>query len=493
MAKFNETNKNVNKTTNKSGSVAYKMNDKDKLITQVLTSFFNENKFYGDNSNELVETASSVCKTDPRFVANLAIYARKEFHLRSVAHVLTCIVANAVEAKKYTRQVMNYVVERPDDLTEILACYINTYGKPIPNSLKKGLADNLARFNEFQISKYNGGNKAVKFKDILQLTHAKPKDEAQSELFKKILEDNLATATRWETEVSAKGNNEETWESLLEKNQLPYMAALRNLRNIINANPKNINKVYEKLENREEVLKSKQLPFRFYSAYKEISKMPNSTNKPLDVLENALEISVENIKRIPGKTAVCIDVSGSMGSPISKDSSMQCWEIASLLGAMANKICDEAVIYTFDTRAYKATISKNASILDTVKNIRFSGGGTAIASPIDKMISDNMQVDRIIVISDNEANAQFTHEVKDWWSGETYCAEKSAQKYRDKFGQNVWVHAIDLQGYGTQQFMGSRTNLIAGWSEKVLDFIMLAEEGTTTLAKTIANYMIKED
>ena len=111
----------------------------------------------------------------------------------------------------------------------------------------KGLADNLARFNEFQISKYNGGSKAVKFKDILQLTHAKPKNEAQSELFKKILEDNLATATRWETEVSAKGNNEETWESLLEKNQLPYMAALRNLRNIINANPKNINKVYEKL------------------------------------------------------------------------------------------------------------------------------------------------------------------------------------------------------------------------------------------------------
>lgn len=492
MAKFNETNKNVNKTTNKSGFVAYKMNDKDKLITQVLTSFFNESKFYGDNSNELVETATSVCKTDPRFVANLAIYARKEFHLRSVAHVLTCIVANAVDSKKYTRQVMNYVVERPDDLTEILACYINTYGKPIPNSLKKGLADNLARFNEFQISKYNGGSKAVKFKDILQLTHAKPKNEAQSELFKKILEDNLATATRWETEVSAKGNNEETWEALLEKNQLGYMAALRNLRNIINANPKNINKVYEKLENREEVLKSKQLPFRFYSAYKEISKMPNSTNKPLDVLENALEISVENIKRIPGKTAICIDSSGSMGSPISKESSIQCWEIAALLGAMANKICDEAVIYIFSNSASKFPISKNASILDTVKYMPFISGGTSIASPIEQMISDNMQVDRIIILSDNEANDQFTN-TRSSWFGEAYCAEKSAQKYRDKFGQNVWVHAIDLQGYGTQQFLGSRTNLIAGWSEKVLDFIMLAEEGTTTLAKTIANYMIKED
>ena len=36
-------------------------------------------------------------------------------------------------------------------------------------------------------------------------------------------------------------------ESLIENNQLGYMAALRNLRNIINANPKNIDKIYNKL------------------------------------------------------------------------------------------------------------------------------------------------------------------------------------------------------------------------------------------------------
>ena len=482
MSKFNTLN--TNKTTNLSGAVAYKMTDKDKLISQVLTSFFNEAKFYGDNSKALVETATKVASKDPRFIANLAIYARKEFHLRSVAHVLTCIIANVTDTKKYTRQVMNYVVERADDLTEILACYLDMYGKPIPNSLKKGLADNLIKFNEYQISKYNGGNKTVKFKDILQLTHVKPKDVKQSELFKKILEDNLETATRWETEVSANGNNEETWESLIENNQLGYMAALRNLRNIINANPKNIDKVYEKLANKDEVLKSKQLPFRYYSAWKEIRDLPNATNKVLDVLNDAIEYSVENIEKIPGKTAICIDCSGSMSSPISSKSDMHCYEIASLLGAMANKICDEAIIYTFSNYAQKLTLSSRGSILENARRIGYANGGTNIASPIEQMYRDNVTVDRIIILSDNEANEQFTSAY--------YTAESVAQAYRQKIGKDIWVHAIDLVGYGTQQFYGSRTNLIAGWSEKILSFINLAEEGNGKLLSTIENYMIKE-
>ena len=42
----------------------------------------------------------------------------------------------------------------------------------------------------------------------------------------------LATAITWETELSAKGNNAEAWEGLINARKLPYMAALRNLRNI---------------------------------------------------------------------------------------------------------------------------------------------------------------------------------------------------------------------------------------------------------------------
>ena len=61
MAKFNKTE--TIKTQNKSGHSAYSMTAKSKLVTQVLTSFFNENKFYGDNSAEMQETIKSSAKT----------------------------------------------------------------------------------------------------------------------------------------------------------------------------------------------------------------------------------------------------------------------------------------------------------------------------------------------------------------------------------------------------------------------------------------------
>ena len=58
MSKFNNTA--TIKTTNHDSHVAYAMKDKAKLVTQVLTSFFNEQKFYGDNSAEMAKTIQSV-------------------------------------------------------------------------------------------------------------------------------------------------------------------------------------------------------------------------------------------------------------------------------------------------------------------------------------------------------------------------------------------------------------------------------------------------
>ena len=101
--------------------------------------------------------------------------------------------------------------------------------------------------------------------------------------------------------------------------------------------------------------------------------------------------------------------------------------------------------------------------------------------PFEKMIAENIKADRIIVISDNMCN-----------SGGCYYSYKPVQtladEYRRKTGNDIWVHAIDLEGYGTQQFHGAKTNIIAGWSEKVMEFIPLAEQGEGGLEKAIEHY-----
>lgn len=474
MAKFNSPT--TIKTTNHEGHAAYSMTDKAKLVTQVLTSFFNESKFYGDNSKDMEKTIQNVIRKDPEFVSNLAAFARREFNMRSVAHVLTAYLAHEEGGKPYVRSTVKGVSLRGDDVTEILSFYLATFGKPIPNSLKKGINDVMAGFDEYTLAKYKGDGKAVKMRDILCLCRPKPKDAEQEALWKRCLEGTLATPETWETQLSANGNNAETWERLISSGKVGYMALLRNLRNIMAAKPRNIDKVYAKISDPAAVHKSRQLPFRFLSAYKSIADFAGS--KALDALEAAADASVDNLPKIPGTTVIAVDVSGSMGSRISDKSDIRCGEIGMLLGVIANRICDNAIFYTFDTSIQKKAISSRNGILYTAINESHCGGGTRMELPFAAMLQYKVNADRVIIISDIECNSSVWHSP----------VQSIADQYRRASGNDIWVHAIDLMGYGTQQFYGKKTNIIAGWSEKVFDFIRLAEQGEGDLEKTIAAY-----
>lgn len=89
--------------------------------------------------------------------------------------------------------------------------------------------------------------------------------------------------------------------------------------------------------------------------------------------------------------------------------------------------------------------------------------------------------DRVIYFSDNECN-----------KGLETTVQGMVDTYRRKYNRDFWVHGVDLQGYGTQQFCGSKFDLIVGWSDKVLSFINLAEKGVGTLVKEIETYQLEK-
>ena len=217
----------------------------------------------------------------------------------------------------------------------------------------------------------------------------------------------------------------------------------------------------------------------YLDAYKELADIGGS--RLFDVLENAVEASIENMPIFKGTTVIAVDVSGSMGDNISDKSKVRCYEIAMLLGLIANKICENSVFYTFNNDIKKYAISHKNGILETVTNSH-CGGVTNMFLPFQKMIDDNIKADRVIILSDNECNS-----CGGWYSRKP--VQSIADEYRKTSGNDIWVHAIDLQGYGTQQFHGAKTNIIAGWSEKVFDFIKIAEQGEGTLEKSIEQYI----
>ena len=493
MSKFNF--KNTDKTVNRDGFPAYKMQDKEQLVTAVLTTMFGEPKFYGSTDEDIFVLATVICGEEPSFVAKLACYARNVANMRSVSHVLACIIAH--EAHEYTRAVIRNIIVRPDDITEIMACYKQMYGKPFPNALKREIAEQIQRFDEYALAKYNSRGMSMKLRDVLRITHPTPKDEKTEALFRKVLDDTLETPYTWETELSEKGNTKEVWDELIASGKVGYMALLRNLRNIVKCGA-DIAPVLKVLSDPERVKKSRQLPFRFFSAYRMLEQENLMTPEIHRALENALTVSVENLDTVPGRTLIAVDVSGSMGSCISRKSTVMCSEIAGLLGAMSSRICEDAAVCYFDCpggwsclRGDKGYIvehyGKYDSILEICRKHIFSGGGTRMDLPMKFALEEDKSAsikpfDRVIYFSDNVCNSS-SYGIK--------TVQSMVDKYRKKYNPDFWVHGVDLQGYGTQQFCGKNFNLIAGWSERVLSFILLAEKGIGSLVQTIEEYQMK--
>ena len=495
MAKFNKIP--TIKTTNRSGYAAYSMTDKEQLVTAVLTTMFGEPKYYGSTDNDIVHLATQCAHGDPEFLCKLACYARNVANMRSISHVLAAIIAR--EAREYTRITLRNIVIRPDDITEIMSCYLSLYGKPFPNAMKREIANVIQNFDEYQLAKYNGGNRELKFRDVLRIVHPTPKDAQQEALFGKILNDTLEIPYTWETELSAHGNTAEVWNELIDSGKVGYMALLRNLRNIIKSGA-DYQKVLDIIADPVRVKKSRQLPFRFYSAYRTLTAEGLMNPEIHKALESALHASIDNMETIPGRTLIAVDVSGSMRMKISARSDVSCCDIASLMGAMASRICEDATVCYFDAvthwygysqknpDGYRiAHYGKYDSVLDIALKNAFSGGGTDLSLPMHfALLKDNSAnvkpFDRVIYFSDCECNSSY--------DGLQKTVMSQVEEYRRKFNPDFWVHGVDLQGYGTQQFCGKHFNLIAGWSESILPFILQVEKGMDNLVETIAKYDI---
>lgn len=479
MASYNKTTKGSMRTANKSGHVAYKLDDELRLVTMALTTMLGEPKYYGDNTDELIKLAEVVAKKDPRFVAQLAVWCRTVGNLRSVSHALCAVAAHVHKSPDGVPSVVRSAVRavskmRGDDGAEIVATYLALYGKPIPNSLRKGVRDALNWASDYSIAKYQLRGRSVTMRDVLRIEHPVPRDEAARKAMGACVAGTLSMPKGWETELSSRGNNKDVWNELIHENRLGYAALLRNLRNIVNCGA-DLDAALAVISDHERVRKSRQLPFRFWSAYREVGG-----TKVARALDEAMMASCANVDRLPGRTAVLIDRSGSMNSAVSRRSTVLCADIAKLLGAMASFISDDALVIAFNDRAEVVRMA-GTSIIGDASMVPRPSGSTNMHAGFVELMASGFDADRVIVLSDNEVNS------RGWWSSirNVDVIQKDLEAYRKRVGHDVWCHAIDLQGYGTSQFVGRHVNVMAGWSEQLLRFVSLTEMGSETLLGAI--------
>lgn len=354
------------------------------------------------------------------------------------------------------RSLIGVVCQRADEPGELLAYWTSHYGKAIPQPVKRGLADATRRlYSEYALLRYDtatrGGGGGYRFGDVLELTHPTPTAPWQSALFQHAIDrrhnreiewgaladplpmvfanmalreeaadgtlDGLTNADQlkaagmtWEDTLSLAGSKVDKaklWEALIPT--MGYMALLRNLRNFDEAGVGDsvAEAVSRRLSDPAQVARSRQFPFRFYSAHNAVASLRWG-----HALEQALSHATGNIPALRGGSLVLFDTSGSMQATATGKSQMTHVTMAALFGGAvalrAQRAGGTVDLVGFADGVFSLPVPKGGSLLKLVdeasRRIGSVGHGTNIHGAI-RASFDPRKHSRVILISDMQTIA----------------------------------------------------------------------------------------
>ncbi|GFU38289.1 telomerase protein component 1 [Trichonephila clavipes] len=377
--------------------------------------------------------ADDVMAFDPEFILKVALFSRQELNIRAVSNFLLSYAAYSENTRPYLEKYFKACIRLPSDWIEV-ADFYETFAdsrlrnKSLPSALKKVMVKCFAKFDEYQLAKYNREKKAEGYtlKQLIRLLHLKsPANEIMCLLGKKYPETaevyrksglpglwehrragqrmKLPTPETWETQISAHGNKACVWEKLIDNGKLPYMAMLRNLKNLIlsGLSQKHHEKVQKQLENKIAVIKSRQSPLQFYEAFKvltliediyhgnyrgyryrdpewkrgreeKLNEKIKNVSLPLcesykHSVSTALEISaLHNLQPIPGKSLVICDI--LFPSSLDDKKRDKVFNLSIMMGLMCLKACEDCKMNVIcDSFRKRVILKEDRTFLDSMQ------------------------------------------------------------------------------------------------------------------------------
>lgn len=402
------------------------------LRRSVLSCLLWESEFYEDGqsiADRIVETAAKVT-TDQ--LAALAIEARTVHNLRHVSLLLLCELAK--RGGRIVGDTIMQVIQRADEPAEFLTLYWRNGKRPIAKQVKLGLARAIRKFDAYQLAKYNR-DKAIKLRDVLFLVHARPKDDEQAGLWKRLADGTLESPDTWEVALSAGADKKATWERLLREGQLGYLALLRNLRNMtqVGVEPTLVRDAIIARSGAKRVL-----PFRYVAAARACPQMEPA-------LDQALSEAISELTPLSGCTIVLVDVSGSMAEKLSSKSDLTRMDAAAALASIIN---GDVRVFSFSYQLVECPPRRGMAGVDAILRSQ-QHGGTALAQAVAAV--NTLPHDRLIVITDEQAT---DGRVPDPVAPLAYMVNVASAKngvgygrwrHLDGFSESIvrWIHAVE--------------------------------------------------
>lgn len=441
---FNKNNKRKMKTNiakktvpifTHEGGIAKHINAEQQLRRSVMSCMLFEGEFYEDGQSIAARIAETIKNVRPEAVAAIAVEAREKMKLRHVPLLIVREMARLESHRDLVAETLSRIIQRADELSEFVAIYWKDKRQPLSAQVKRGLASAFQKFSEYDLAKYNGDS-TVKLRDVLFLCHAKAKDAEQAALWKRLIDGQLKTPDTWEVALSGGADKKGTWLRLISEKKLGALAMLRNLRNMQEAKIGDT-AIREGLNG---MKTERVLPFRFIAAARFAPQFEPE-------LETAMFKCIEGREKLPGKTMLMIDVSGSMASAISGKSDLARMDAACGLAMLLREVCEHVAITTFSDKVMQIPTRRGFALRDAIVRSQPHSGtymGQAVAVVV------KMEFDRLIVISDEQS------------------AERVPDPNRKAYMVNV-ASSKNGVGYGTWTH-------IDGWSEAIVDYVAVSEK-----------------
>ncbi len=446
------------------GAVAARIGPLAQLERSVMSCLLWEDEHYEDGQSIGKRIADLVKQVPAAEVARVAVQAKQDMKLRHTPLLLARELLRSDAGRKEFGAVAARVFARPDNVTEFLAIYWkDNKDEPLAKQAKRHVGESFRRFDEYQLGKYNGGQKAVKLRDALRITRPKPANAEQAELWRKLVKGELVTPDTWEVALSVGGDKRAVFERLMAEGKLGTLAFLRNLRNMQQAG------VDQKLvaEYAERARVDRMLPFQFVAAARAVPTWQG-------VIEPMMLRCLEGQKKLPGKTILVIDTSGSMHARLSARSELNRKDVAAALAILVREVCEEPVVYCTagnDCTRVHATMliprRRGFALSDTITGSevasRIGGGGIFLVQCLKYIRQHEQEAARIIVLTDEQdCDTKLKPESADAFGARNYLVNVASAK--NGIGYRKWLH-------------------IDGWSDKVLDYIMRYEATQETMEK----------
>lgn len=405
--------------THEGARAAGPLRDEQLLRRSVLACLLWEDQFYEDGE-EIAKRITEVAeRVPPEAVAALAIEARHDMKLRHVPLLLLTVLAKTgAGQERLVADTIVRVVTRADELAEFLAIYWRDGRRPLSGQMKKGLARAFQSFDAYQLAKYDRKG-PIKLRDVLFLVHAKPKDDEQERTWRRLVEGTLKSPDTWEVALSAGADKRQSFTRLLEEKKLGYLALLRNLRNMDQAevDPKLVEAAILARRGADRVL-----PFRYVAAARAAPRFERA-------LDKALRAAVREQAELSGQTIVLVDVSQSMTwAKVSKRSDMNRMQAAATLASVIN---GDVRVFTFSDKVVEVPARRGLAGVDAVMTSQ-QFMGTYLGEAVRQM--NRLAHDRLIVITDEQSHDEVPA------PSATRAYMINVASYENGVGYGAWTH-----------------------------------------------------